>query len=179
MNLRWLVLMTCCAAMAVAQTPAAGPSRGAGVRPAGRGPGRGLSLDGPRAEQRLAQQLGLDATQQNTLHQALASEQVQRKGLKEKAAGLRTQLATAVRGGDESGIDAATRDLAALQQQQASAHARTLAGFYNSLNATQKARVEPMLNRELGIATPRVGGPGRGAGARGLRKQPAAAQSQQ
>ncbi len=168
MTIRCLAISICVTGLALAQTttpaPATGPAaRGRGPgREFGRGPGRGLDVFGPNAEARLTRQLGLDATQQNTLHTAILGAQVQRKGLNEKTASLQTQLAAAVKAGNESAIEGISRDISGLHEQQTSIHAKTLSTLYNSLNATQKAKVEPMINRELGVP-----GPGRGAGDRG------------
>jgi|HubBroStandDraft_1064217.scaffolds.fasta_scaffold277023_2 hypothetical protein len=183
MVIRCLAISMCAAGLMLAQTattpaPAPGPgARGRGPNPNfGRGPGRGLDVFGPRAEERLTRQLGLDATQQNTLHTAILGAQVQRKGLNEKASSLQTQLATAVKAGNESAIEGISRDLSGLHEQETSIHAKTLSTLYNSLNATQKAKAEPMLNRELGVPGPRRGPGGRGPGGRGPApaQQPAA-----
>jgi hypothetical protein len=182
MTLRCLAISICITGLALAQTattpaPATGTlTRGRGPgRDFGRGPGRGLDVFGPNAEARLTKQLGLDATQQNTLHTAILGAQVQRKGLNEKASSLQTQLATAVKAGNESSIESISQDLSGLHEQQTSIHAKTLSSLYNSLNATQKAKAEPMLNRELGVPGPRRGPGGRGPGGRGPRptQQPA------
>jgi len=121
---------------------------------------------GPNAESRLTKQLGLDAAQQNTLHTALLSAGVQQQGMKEKMAGLRTQLATAVKAGDESTIDRTTQDIAALNQQQSAIHLKTISKLYTSLNAAQKTRFEPQMNREIGL--PGQGLPGQGLPGQGL-----------
>jgi Heavy-metal resistance len=179
----WLcVVGTCISGEALAQTapaPVPGATRGPRARGPnpnfGRGPGRGgpgaPGLLGPNAEARLTRQLGLNATQQNTLHTALASAQVQQQGMREKTSALRTQLQAAVKAGDEGAIDNVTRDMAELQQQQAAVHAKTLATVYASLSTDQKARFEPMMNRELGVPGPRPAGRGPGGrpGGRGPR----------
>lgn len=129
----------------------------------GRGPGRGGpggSIFAPNAEARITKQFSLNASQQNTLHQALASAQVQTQGMREKESTLRAQLGTAVKGGDESGIDRNATDIETLHQQQTSIRAKTLSTIYNSLTPAQKAKFEPMMDRELGLP-----GPGRGRGA--------------
>lgn len=152
----------------------------------GRGPGRGPggSIFAPNAEARITKQFGLNASQQNTLHQALASALVQTQGMREKESTLRTQLGTSVKGGDESGIERSAADIETVHQQQTSIRAKTLSTIYNSLTPAQKAKFEPMMDRELGLP-----GPGRGRGAgpgapgtnpRGPRgtQQPAAAPQQ-
>jgi Spy/CpxP family protein refolding chaperone len=123
--------------------------------------------------------LGLSAAQQNTLHQALAAAKVQTQGMREKEDTLRTALSTSVKGGDEAGIERGAADIETLHQQQTAIHAKTLSTIYGSLTAEQKAKFEPMMNRELGL--PGRGGPP--AGARGPRprgggQQPAAAPQQ-
>jgi hypothetical protein len=159
--IRSLVISLCLASLAVAQTA---------PRPRGRGPGGpggpGGGLFGPNAETRLTRQLGLDATQQNTLHTALLSAQVQQQGMREKMTGLQTQLAAAVKTGDEGTIDRVSQDIATLRQQQTSIQAKTISKLYTSLRADQKTRLEPLVNREMGV--PGQPGP-RGRGGRGSR----------
>lgn len=182
MTMRFLAVSICAAGLAFAQTatppaPTTGtnPTQGPRGRGPGRGPGRGsgggfrgLDVLGPRAEERLTKQLSLNATQQNTLHTAILSAQVQRKGLNEQSRSLQAQLATAVKGGNESAIDSITRELSSLHQQETSVHAKTLATLYGSLSAEQKVKIEPALNRELGVPGPRPAG--RGPGGRGPRQ---------
>ena len=179
--IRSLVISLCLAGLAVAQTtPAPGntPRPRAGRGPGGPGgPGRGGpgGLFGPNAETRLTKQLGLDATQQNTLHTALLSAQVQQQGMREKMTGLQSQLATAVKAGDEGTIDRVSQDIAALRQQQTSIQAKTISKLYTSLRADQKTKLEPLVNREMGLP----GQPaqrGRGPGGRGPRPAPPAQQ---
>ena len=161
MKIRSLAVLLCIAGLGWAQNTAApaqgtapAPRRGPGGRGPGFGPGPGGLLNG-NAEQRLTSMLALDATQQNTLHQTLASARVQTQGLGEKSAALRNQLATAVKSGDEAQIESVTQQMSALQQQQASIHAKSLATIYNSLSASQKPRFEQLMNRELGVPGPR------------------------
>lgn len=177
MMIRCLTICLCAIGLASAQsapstttaTPGNGGvarGRGPGFGP-GRGPGRGLDLYGRNSEARITKQLGLDATQQNTLHTALQSAQVQRKGLNEKAASLQKELSTAVKAGNEGAIESISRDLSALQEQETTIHAKTLSTLYNSLSSAQKTTIEPMINRELGVPGPHFGG--RGPGGRGPR----------
>ena len=123
---------------------------------------RGLDLFGPNAEARLTKRFTLNATQQNTLHTALASAKVQQQGMREKETTLRTQLGTvSVKAGDEGGIERTAADLETLRQQQTAIHAKTLATIYGSLTPAQQAKFLPLMNRELGIPGPRpAGGPG-------------------
>jgi hypothetical protein len=188
MIVRSLAISMLIAGMALAQTvtppaPAAPGTRGRGPNPGGRGPGRGgprgpVDVFGPNAEARLTKQFGLNATQQNTLHTTLASAKVQTQGMREKETTLRTQLGTSVKAADEAGIERAATDIETLHQQQTAIRAKTLATIYGSLDATQKAKFEPLLNRELGIPVPRPAGAGRGAG-RGPRPAPGAQPSTQ
>jgi len=165
MMIRCLAISICAAGLALAQS-ATTPAPGTPPGPRGRGgfgrggdwgPGGIFSRNG---EARLTKQLGLNATQQNTLHTALMSAEVQRKGLNEQARSLRTQLSAAVKAGNEGQIESITRDMSALQQQETSIHARTLATVYGSLTADQKTKFEPMMNRELGVPGPRPAGRG-------------------
>jgi Spy/CpxP family protein refolding chaperone len=138
-------------------TPGARGGRGPNPNFGGGWGGRGLNLLGPNAEARLTKQFGLNATQQNTLHETIVSAQVQQKGMREKEGTLRTQLATAVKAGSESAIDSAAVEIETLHQQQTSIHAKGLATVYSSLTPAQQAKFLPMMNRELGVP-----GPGRG-----------------
>jgi hypothetical protein len=135
-----------------------------------------LDLFGPNSESRLTKRFALTATQQNTLHTALASAKVQQQGMREKEGTLRTQLAVSVKAGSEGAIESAATDLETLHQQQTAIRAKTLATVYGSLNATQKAQFEPLMNRELGVPGPRPAG--RGPGGRGPRPAGAAAPAQ-
>jgi Spy/CpxP family protein refolding chaperone len=172
MILRSIAICIFMAGVALAQTTAQ-PTPGRGFR--GGPGGRGGGLFGPNSETRLTRQLNLDATQQNTLHMALANARVQQQGTREKETSFRGTLGTAVKSGNESAMNSAATDLENLHQQQTAIHAKTLSTIYNSLNPAQKAKFEPLMNRELGIPGLRFG-PGRGTGrgpgpARGL--QPA------
>jgi hypothetical protein len=193
--IKTLAISLCLAGLAVAQTTPAPGTPGNAARPRGRGPGgpggpgRGGpggpgGLFGPNAEARLTKQLSLDATQQNTLHTALLTAQVQQQGMKEKMATLQTQLAAAVKSGDEGSIDRVTQDISNLHQQQTAIHAKTLSKLYTSLRADQKTSLEPLVNRELGVPGhpgargpvgrgPRPGGRGKGPGAPGNTSAPA------
>lgn len=160
MMMRSLVISLCLAGVAVAQTPGIARGRAPGGRG---GPG---GLFGANAETRLTRQLGLDATQQNTLHTALLSAQVQQQGMKEKMTGLQAQLATAVKAGDEGTIDRVSQDISNLRQQQTSIQAKTLSKLYTSLRVDQRTKFEPQVNRAMGLP----GQPAqRGAGGRGPR----------
>lgn len=144
---------TVAAGLVIAQAPAPGTNRPPAGKRFGPGPGGfdGGFLGGPNVERRLTQRLGLNAAQQNTLHTALQEQQVQLKGLGDKTADLRTQLAAAVRAGDEGKIDQVTRDMAQVNQQRAAISAKTMAKVYASLNADQKAQIDRSLNRDLGL----------------------------
>lgn len=126
---------------------------------------RGLDLTGPNAEARLTKQLNLNSTQQNSLHQTISTMRLQQEGMGAKMATLRTQLGTAIKGGDESSIDRISGEISNLNQQQTAAHAKAMMAVYGSLSADQKTKMEPMLNRELGIG-------GRGPNGRGPRPGP-------
>jgi hypothetical protein len=93
----------------------------------------------------------LDATQQNTLHTALESSKVQQQGMSQKMVASRTQLAAAVRAGDEGGIDRVSQDIANLQQQQAAIQAKTISKVYTSLRPDQKIKFEQQVNRAAGL----------------------------
>jgi hypothetical protein len=66
-----------------------------------------------------------------------------------------------VRSGNSASIDQISQQLSALHQQRTATEAKALSKIYASLNADQKAKIDPGLNRLLGAAGPR------GAGVRG------------
>ena len=110
------------------------------------------------SEQRLTNQLNLDAVQQNKVHAAMEEARVAQQGLDQKVFDLRSQLAAAIKSGSEPNIDRVAQDMASVQQQQTAIHAKALAKIYGSLDAQQQARFERIMSRDLG--TP------------GLRRQP-------
>ncbi|HEY1755482.1 MAG TPA: Spy/CpxP family protein refolding chaperone [Bryobacteraceae bacterium] len=194
MTVRSLVISMFVAGMAFAQTATQQPAQGTTPGPRGRGgpgpgfgrggfpggPGRGIDLFGPKAEERLTRQFALNPTQQNTLHTVIASAKVQQQGMREKETTLRTELGTAVKGGDEGGIERAAAEIETLHQTQTSIHAKSLATIYGSLTPAQQAKFLPMMNRELGIPGPRpAAGAGRGRGPRPTGAQPTTATPQQ
>lgn len=165
MLLRSVLISMCLTGLLAGQTPPA-PTRGRGIGPGfgrGLGAGFGPGAGGNLSERRLTAQLALDAAQQNAVHSALVTADVQRKGMNDRARELRSQLATAVKAGDEGSIDRISQDIAALHQQETAIQAKTLSKIYNALNADQKARFEREMNRSLGV--PRT--------ARGVRNRPA------
>ncbi|HLH42738.1 MAG TPA: hypothetical protein VKV74_07125 [Bryobacteraceae bacterium] len=132
----------------------------------GRGFGPGALLDRPNLEQRLTARLNLNATQQNAVHTAIEESKVILKGVAEQERGLRTQLAAAVRSGNSASIDQLSQQLSAIHQQRIATEAKALSKIYASLNADQKAKIDPEVNRSLGAPGPR-GGLGRGPRAGG------------
>ena len=175
--IRFLTVSLVAAGIAAAQTtPApASPVNGQRPRPArspGRGPGGpGPDVFGPNGEARLTKRLALDAGQQNTLHTAILSATVQQQGLKDKITAARTRLATAMKAGDENGIDQATQEIAGVNQQQQAIHAKTLAKVYTSLREDQRTKFETELNRAAGVPGlgPQGPRPQNGPGGRGPR----------
>jgi Spy/CpxP family protein refolding chaperone len=111
--------------------------------------------------------LGLSATQQNTIHTVMADAQVQSKGLREQSRTLRDQLNAAVKAGDEGKIDQVTRDMANLDAQMNSIEAKAQAKIYGSLTADQKTKIDARpggVGALMGRGGPRggFGGPGPG-----------------
>src|SRR5579863_8065505 len=101
-----------------------------------RGP-LGPGMGGPISERRLTRELNLNSEQQNQVHTAIEESRVMLKGTDQRERDLRTQLAAAVKGGDEAGIDRISQDLATIQQQRTAVQAKTMAKIYGSLNADQ------------------------------------------
>ena len=126
--------------------------------PRPRGP-LGPGMGGPMSERRLTRELNLNSEQQNQVHTAIEESRVILKGTDQRERDLRTQLATAVKGGDEAGIDRISQDLATIHQKRTAVQAKTMAKIYGSLTADQKALMERPLNRSLGVPGPRPRGP--------------------
>jgi hypothetical protein len=162
MSFRYVAVYLCFTGLIFAQqqTQPAGPGTRGGR--AGRGPGPGfgpgkLRLEGRNVEQRLTKQLNLNATQQNTVHTAIEESKVILQGMDQKEAGLRTQLATAVRSGDTSKIDSLTQELSTIHQQRSATEAKGISKIYASLSSDQKAKIDPAVNRTLGVPGGRRG----------------------
>jgi hypothetical protein len=162
MSIRYVAVCLCLTGLVFAQQqtqPAAPGTRGGR---GGRGPGPGfgpgeLRLEGRNVEQRLTKQLNLNATQQNTAHTAIEESKVILQGMDQKEAGLRTQLATAVRSGDASKIDSLTQELSTIHQQRSATEAKGISKIYASLSSDQKAKIDPAVNRALGVPGGRRG----------------------
>ena len=163
MMTRFLLVSACVAGLVAAQpVPPQGPAPGDPPRrgfgpggPGGRGFG-GPMLGGPMSEQRLTRRLSLNAEQQNKVHTAIEESRVMLRGMGQQERDLRTQLATAVKSGDEGGIDRASRDLANIHQQRLAVEAKAVAKIYGALNADQKSQMEREVNRFLGAPGPRA-----------------------
>ena len=109
------------------------------------------------SERRLANQLNLDAVQQNKVHTAIEEARVAQQGMDQKVFDLRAQLTAAIKAGNEGNIDRISQDIGSLHQQQTAIHAKTLAKIYGALNADQQARFERMMGRDLGVPRARRG----------------------
>jgi hypothetical protein len=166
MSIRYVAICLCLTGLVFAQQQTQPPAPGT---PGGRGFGRrpaDLRLEGRNVEQRLTKQLNLNATQQNIAHTAIEESKVILQGMNQKEAGLRTQLATAVRSGDNSKIDSLTQELSTLHQQRSATEAKAISKIYASLNSDQKAKIDPVVNRTLGVPGGRRGPrPGRNGNA--------------
>jgi hypothetical protein len=164
MSFRYVAICFCLTGLVFAQQQtqtqptAPGTRTGRGGRGFGPGFGRGeLRLEGRNVEQRLTKQLNLNATQQNTVHTAIEESKVILQGMDQKEAGLRTQLATAVRSGDASKIDELTQELSTTRQQRSATEAKAISKIYASLSSDQKAKIDPAVNRALGVPGGRRG----------------------
>jgi Spy/CpxP family protein refolding chaperone len=142
------------AGIVCAQTPQAAPAGGHG-----RGP-RGNPDD--MLEARLTRHLSLTATQQNTVHTVLAERHVTTSAIGPQMRTLHTQMMTAIKNGDEAGMEKAATEMGALHQQQQVAQAKAASKIYSSLTADQKTKVGDHLEMLM------EGGPGpRGFGRHG------------
>lgn len=124
------------AGLVCAQTPATTPQT-----PGPRGHMRPRGNPDDMFEARLTKQLSLNATQQNTVHTALAESHTMTKGLGQQMQTLHTQMVTAVKNGDEATIDKVTTEMSTLHQQEESARAKAMAKIYATLSADQKTKV--------------------------------------
>lgn len=173
---RYLVVSVCLTGLALAQqSQSTAPSTPRPRRaPNGAFGPPGPWLSGPNVEQRLTARLNLDATQQNTVHTAIEESKVILKGVGEQERELHSRLSAAVRSGNSASIDQISQQLSAIHQQRTATEAKALSKIYASLNADQKAKIDPELNRSLGMP----GGP-RGARGRGPRTGAAPQSAQQ
>jgi hypothetical protein len=156
MSIRYAAVCLCLTGLVFAQQqtqtqPAAPGTRGGrGGRGPGFGPGE-LRLEGRNVEERLTKQLNLNATQRNTVHTAVEESKLTLQGMDQKETGLRKQLATAVRSGDTSQIDSLTQELSTIHQQRSATEAKGISKIYASLSSDQKAKIDPAVNRALGM----------------------------
>jgi hypothetical protein len=161
MSIRYIAICFCLTGLVFAQQQTQTQPPGPGTRGGrGFGPGFGrgeLRLEGRNVEQRLTKQLNLNATQQNTVHTAIEESKVILQGMDQKEAGLRTQLATAVRSGDASKIDQLTQELSTIHQQRSATEAKGISKIYATLSSDQKANIDPAVNRALGVPGGRRG----------------------
>jgi hypothetical protein len=163
MSIRYVAVCLCLTGLVFAQQqtqtqPAAPGTRGGRGGGLGRGFGPGeLRLEGRNVEERLTKQLNLNATQRNTVHTAVEESKLTLQGMDQKEAGLRKQLATAVRSGDASQIDSLTQELSSIHQQRTATEAKGLSKIYASLSSDQKAKIDPAVNRALGLPGGRRG----------------------
>jgi hypothetical protein len=155
MKMRFLVLTIAAAGLVLAQGP-----RGFG------GPG---GPGGPDAEARLTKTLGLNATQQNTVHTALQEHRVATTGLNDQVHTLNTQLHAAIKSGAADQIDKITANLATLHQQQLASQAKAASKIYATLTDDQKTQLGDHIEMLMG-GGPGMRGPGGAPSAR--RKAP-------
>jgi Spy/CpxP family protein refolding chaperone len=143
------------AGLVCAQTPQAAPA----------GPGHGRGPHGnpdDMFEARLTRHLGLSATQQNAVHTVLAERRVTTSGIGPQMRTLHTQMITAVKNGDEAGMEKITTEMSTLHQQEDVAHAKAAAKIYSSLTTEQKAKVGNHLEMLMEHGGPGPGGHGFG-----------------
>ena len=140
-----IALSLLAAGLLSAQPPAPRPRFGPGQN--GQHP-RGL-------EERLTQNLGLSAEQQNKVHTILAESQLSQP-TRQQMETLRQSLNDAIKAGDEVQIDKITQEMGAMHQQQTALHAKTSAKIYALLTPDQKTKVGANLEMLMG---PPMGGP--------------------
>jgi Spy/CpxP family protein refolding chaperone len=119
-------------------------------------------------EARLTKALGLNATQQNSVHTILLENRTLNKAFGPQMKTLHTQMITAVKNGDEATIDSVTTQMSTIRQQQDALHAKAMAKIYAALTADQKTKAGPNLEMLMGRGGmgfgPAFGGRGRGFG---------------
>jgi Spy/CpxP family protein refolding chaperone len=144
--------------LVLAQSPAPAPT----PRPHHRPP---VGNPDDNFEKRLTAHLGLNATQQNGVHTALAEARVQQNGLGAQMRTLHGQMITAIKAGNSDQIDSLSSQMSELHKQQTAIHGKSMAKIYGSLTADQKTKVGAnleMLMGHMGFGGP--GGPGPGPG---------------
>jgi Spy/CpxP family protein refolding chaperone len=75
---------------------------------------------------------------------------------------LHTQMITAVKNGDEAGMEKITTEMSALHQQEEVAHAKAASKIYASLTADQKTKIGNHLEMLMEHGGPGFGGRGFG-----------------
>jgi Spy/CpxP family protein refolding chaperone len=170
-----LSLLTAGFVSAQSPTPAPAPGQRHHMRPAPAG-----SPD-DMLESRLTMRLGLNATQQNGVHTALAEARVQQNGMSTQMRTLHTQMLEAIKAGNTDQIDSISSQLSELHKQQTSIHAKTMAKIYGSLTADQKTKAGANLEMLMGHMGPGFGpgGPGPGMHRPGAHPAPASTPQQQ
>lgn len=114
-------------------------------------------------EARLTKHLALSAAQQNNVHTVLAERRVTTSAIGPQLRTLHEQMVTAIKNGDEAGMEKVTTEMSTLHQQEEVAHAKAAAKIYSSLTADQKTKLGNHLEMLM-----EHGGPGpRGFGRRG------------
>jgi Spy/CpxP family protein refolding chaperone len=131
--------------------------------PAGPGHGRGPHGNpDDMFEARLTRHLSLSASQQNAVHTVLAERRVTTSAIGPQLRTLHTQMITAVKNGDEAGMEKITTEMSTLHQQEEVAHAKAASKIYASLTADQKAKIGNHLEMLMEHGGPGFGGRGFG-----------------
>ena|ERR1700735_4217709 len=131
--------------------------------PAGPGHGRGPHGNpDDMFEARLTRHLSLSASQQNAVHTVLAERRVTTSAIGPQLRTLHTQMVTAVKNGDEAGMEKITTEMSTLHQQEEVAHAKAASKIYASLTADQKAKIGNHLEMLMEHGSPGFGGRGFG-----------------
>jgi Spy/CpxP family protein refolding chaperone len=143
------------AGLVCAQAPQAAPA----------GPGHGRGPHGnpdDMFEARLTKHLALSAAQANNVHTVLAERRVTTSAIGPQLRTLHTQMVTAIKNGDEAGMEKITTEMSTLHQQEEVSHAKAAAKIYSSLTTDQKAKVGNHLEMLMEHEGPGFGGRGFG-----------------
>jgi hypothetical protein len=89
----------------------------------------------------------------------LKTEGLYQTDLTDEAWALIAPILPAARPG---GIDQISQELSRIHQQRMATEAKAITKIYASLNADQKATIDPEVNRSLGVPSPRGAGGRRG-----------------
>ena len=114
-------------------------------------PANHLRAPGGQMMQRLSARLSLTADQQQQAKAIFQQSREQMKTLAPKLRAERQAVAAAIKAGNEQQIDQVMQQDAQLNAQARAIHAKSMAKFYQILNADQKARFDQHPSRRAHV----------------------------